>query len=123
MKPAFYRILPQMITKSYNKVISTNYTVPTFANKKHMRKYPALIIMVLLCPVLLFAQVDITQHIISGRSNSQQQQKKPYVILISADGFRYDLADKYQAKNLQRLRSSGVAAKAMIPSYPSLTFP
>lgn len=86
-----------------------------------MRIYPALLI--LLCPVFLFAQVDIAQHIVPGRSNSEQQQQKPYVILISADGFRYDLADRYHATHLQQLRSNGVAAKAMIPSYPSLTFP
>ena len=86
-----------------------------------MRLYAALII--LFCPLLLVAQVDLTQHIVPGRSNSTQQQQKPYVILISADGFRYDLADKYQATHLQQLRSSGVAAKALIPSYPSLTFP
>lgn len=86
-----------------------------------MRVLSAL--LVLLCPLLIIAQVDITQHVVPGRSNSAEQQKKPYVILISADGFRYDLADKYQAKHLQQFRSSGVAAKAMIPSYPSLTFP
>jgi predicted AlkP superfamily pyrophosphatase or phosphodiesterase len=86
-----------------------------------MRIYFALIILLL--PLLPVAQVDITQHVVPGRSNSTQQQKKPYVILISADGFRYDLADKYHAKNLQQLRSGGVAAKSMIPAYPSLTFP
>jgi len=86
-----------------------------------MRVYIALITLFL--PGLLMAQVDVTQHIIPGRSNSKQQRQKPYVILISADGFRYDLADKYQATFLQQLRNSGVAAKAMIPSYPSLTFP
>jgi predicted AlkP superfamily pyrophosphatase or phosphodiesterase len=86
-----------------------------------MRSYFALI--VLLLPLIPVAQVDITQHIVPGRSNSQQQQKKPYVILISADGFRHDLADKYHAGNLQRLRSNGVAAKSMVPAYPSLTFP
>jgi len=40
-----------------------------------------------------------------------KQQKKPYVILISADGFRYDLADKYQATNLikvEKQRSCGI---------------
>jgi len=52
-----------------------------------------------------------------------QQQKKPYVILISADGFRYDLADKYQASNLVRLRDKGVSASYMQSCYPSLTFP
>jgi predicted AlkP superfamily pyrophosphatase or phosphodiesterase len=86
-----------------------------------MRLYAVLAI--LFFPGWLVAQVDITQHVVPGRSNSTRQQQKPYVILISADGFRYDLADKYQAKHLQQLRSNGVAAKAMTPSYPSLTFP
>src|SRR5574338_438511 len=66
---------------------------------------------------------DTTQKIISGRINSPEQQLKPYVILISADGFRYDYADKYEAKNLLQLSSEGVRAESMIPSYPSLTFP
>ncbi len=86
-----------------------------------MRLYLALITLIM--PLLLAAQADITQHVMPGRSNSPQQQKKPYVILISADGFRHDMADKYEAKNLLQLRSNGVAAKSMIPSFPSLTFP
>jgi len=72
--------------------------------------------------VSLTAQ-DTTQQIIPGRANSVAQQHKPYVILISADGFRYDLADKFQASNLLRLRAEGVAAEYMRPSFPSLTFP
>jgi len=55
--------------------------------------------------------------------NSSAQINKPYVILISGDGFRYDYAQKYQAKNLLRLAGSGVSAKYMIPSYPSVTHP
>lgn len=43
--------------------------------------------------------------------------------MISADGFRYDYAKKYNAQNLLRLSENGVAAKAMIPSYPTITFP
>ncbi|MHA4806960.1 alkaline phosphatase family protein [Flavitalea flava] len=74
-------------------------------------------------PVFLFAQSDTTQKIVPGRVNSAEQQQKPYVILISADGFRYDLADKYQAVHLQELRDKGVAAGSMRPSYPTLTFP
>src|SRR5579871_2598774 len=66
---------------------------------------------------------DTAQHIIPGRFNSVEQQTKPYIILISADGFRYDLAEKYNAVNLLRLRSEGVNAAYMQPSYPSLTFP
>jgi len=53
----------------------------------------------------------------------QAQEEKPYIILISGDGFRYDYAEKYQAKNLLRLSSDGVKAKLMIPSYPTVTHP
>lgn len=77
----------------------------------------------LLWPVFVLAQTDTAQYTTPGRTNSTEQQQKPYVILISADGFRYDLADKYNATELIRLREKGAAAKAMIPSYPSLTFP
>ena len=45
---------------------------------------------------------DTTQQIISGRKNNPSQYEKPYVILISADGFRADFADLYDAKNLKR---------------------
>src|SRR5262245_42957603 len=68
-------------------------------------------------------QVDTSQRIIEGRKNRIEQQQKPYVILISADGFRYDYPEKYQAKNLLALGNQGVRAEGMIPSYPSLTFP
>ncbi|RZK51224.1 MAG: alkaline phosphatase family protein, partial [Pedobacter sp.] len=42
---------------------------------------------------------DTTQKVVVNRYNSVEQQKKPYVILISLDAFRWDLAEKYQAKN------------------------
>jgi predicted AlkP superfamily pyrophosphatase or phosphodiesterase/glycerophosphoryl diester phosphodiesterase len=67
--------------------------------------------------------VDTSQQIIAGRSNSSANQKKPYVILISLDGFRYDYAEKHQAKHIQALGKQGVKAASMIPGYPSVTFP
>lgn len=66
---------------------------------------------------------DTLQHIVNGRYNSPVQQAKPYVILISADGFRHDYAEKYQAKFLLARRLAGVSAASMIPSFPSVTFP
>ena len=69
------------------------------------------------------APADTTQVVMPGRTNSPKQEQKPYVIFISADGFRHDLADKYQATHLLALRSGGVAASSMLPSYPSVTFP
>ena len=72
--------------------------------------------------ISLHAQ-DTIQQIVAGRKNATTQINKPYVILISADGFRYDYAEKYHAENLLKLRRSGVKAKSMIPSFPSVTFP
>ncbi|WP_161891233.1 alkaline phosphatase family protein [Pontibacter russatus] len=86
-------------------------------------KRPLLLLYFLVLAATAFAQTDTTQQIVPGRRNSPAQQQKPYVILISADGFRYDYADKYEAKNLQALRAQGVAAASMVPSFPSKTFP
>ncbi|PYF77374.1 alkaline phosphatase family protein [Pedobacter nutrimenti] len=71
----------------------------------------------------LMAQQDTIQYVVPGRTNSLEQQHKPYVILISADGFRYDYAKRYQANHLLELSSKGVTAAAMLPSFPSVTFP
>src|SRR5215831_1211412 len=89
-----------------------------------MNSFKALITIsfVFLFAFSIHAQ-DTTQHVVPNRSNDKSQQKMPYVILISADGFRFDLADKYNAQHLKTLREQGVQASYMIPSYPSLTFP
>lgn len=55
--------------------------------------------------------------------NSAAQQAKHYVVMVSLDGFRYDYAQKYGAKNLLQMAAHGASApQGMIPSYPSLTF-
>lgn len=70
----------------------------------------------------VFAQ-DTTQKVIAGRKNDQSQRNKPYVILISADGFRADFTELYNAEFLKTVATNGVRAKFMTPSFPSLTFP
>ena len=56
--------------------------------------------------------------------NTPVQEKKPYVVLVSLDGFRYDYAARYGAKNLQAIATQGASAPdGMIPVYPSITFP
>ena len=56
-------------------------------------------------------------------AHGQQKEPAPYVILISLDGFRHDYVEKFDTPHLQKLISQGVSAKAMLPSYPSKTFP
>jgi alkaline phosphatase D len=56
--------------------------------------------------------------------NAPQQMAKPYVILVSLDGFRYDYAKKYHAEHLLALAAQGASApEGMLPVYPSITFP
>ena len=52
--------------------------------------------------------------------NSYKSQNAPYVILVSFDGFRYDYAERFKAKELL---SFDVRAKGLIPSFPTKTFP
>ncbi|MCX8533832.1 alkaline phosphatase family protein [Chryseobacterium luquanense] len=85
-----------------------------------------LAFLMIIVSLTIFAQkgtVDTAQIIIPNRYNNAEAKSKPYVIMISADGFRYDYAKKYNAQNLLKYSGQGIQAKAMIPSYPSITFP
>src|SRR5271156_3131573 len=56
--------------------------------------------------------------------NTPEQQAKPYVILVSLDGFRYDYPRIYHSPNLDAMAARGASAPhGMIPAYPSITFP
>lgn len=50
-------------------------------------------------------------------------QQDQHVILISLDGFRYDYVERFQPENLSKFIASGTAAEALIPSFPTKTFP
>lgn len=85
--------------------------------KKPLRPIALLPFLLSLC---LAAQVIKADH----GPNAPAQQAKPYVVMVSLDGYRYDYTKKYGAKHLQALAAAGaVASEGMIPSYPSLTFP
>jgi hypothetical protein len=69
------------------------------------------------------AQEVTKQRVKPIRENTAEQMKSPYMIFISADGFRYDYAEKYKAKNLLKQANEGVKATSMIPVFPSSTGP
>ena len=54
---------------------------------------------------------------------SKTAQNKPYLILISLDGFRWDYVEKYNPPNLSSFTKKGVKAESLIPSFPTKTFP
>ncbi|MFV0248390.1 MAG: ectonucleotide pyrophosphatase/phosphodiesterase [Tenacibaculum sp.] len=68
----------------------------------------------LLLAIICFAFLNCTKG---------QKADKPYVVLVSFDGFRHDYAKKHPTPNFTQMSLLGVAAKALIPSFPSKTFP
>jgi predicted AlkP superfamily pyrophosphatase or phosphodiesterase len=92
-------------------------------------KHVSAHILFLATAVVCFASGSIGQGVsqvitVDHGPNSPQQFSKPYVILVSLDGFRYDYAKKYHATHLLALAALGASApEGMLPAYPSITFP
>ena len=58
----------------------------------------------------------------TGGVNDPAAGSRPYVVLVSFDGFRPDYLDRYPTPAFDRLAGAGAQA-ALIPVFPSLTFP
>ena len=56
----------------------------------------------------------------TGRGNVAS---RPYVVMVSFDAFRHDYVDRFHPPAFEELASRGVRASALIPSFPSKTFP
>jgi len=50
-------------------------------------------------------------------------QNRPYVLLVSFDGFRWDYLDRDITPNLNAVINDGVRASSLRPSFPTKTFP
>ena len=90
---------------------------------KNLLKKSFSVILFSVLEIATISAQDTAQQINLLTKNDPSQYKKPYVILISADGFRADFTEKYEANFLQTISKKGVRAKFMQPSYPSVTFP
>lgn len=55
--------------------------------------------------------------------NSNESLEKPYLILISLDGFRWDYVERYNPPHISNFIANGVKAESLVPSFPSKTFP
>lgn len=82
-----------------------------------------VLLLLVFIAITAFGQTDTAQVVDQLQKNSVGARTKPYVILISADGFRSDYAEKYKAENLLKMADQGVKAKALVPSFPTITFP
>ena len=54
---------------------------------------------------------------------SPAHAEKPLTLLVGVDGFRWDILDRYDLPNLERLAQGGVRVKHLQPVMPSKTFP
>lgn len=52
-----------------------------------------------------------------------QENKKPYLIMLSLDGFRWDYPVYARTPVLDSLQKAGVIAESLKPSFPTKTFP
>ncbi len=94
-----------------------------FLGRVRTRVWSALLVLIFAATVCA-AQSIAPVIEVPNPPNAAAQQSKPYVVLVSLDGFRYDYAERYGAKNLLAMARRGASApKGMIPSYPSVTFP
>jgi alkaline phosphatase D len=91
---------------------------------KFWPRFAFLFALVLFVDARLFAQRPGQVIEVANPPNAAAQQAKPYVVLVSLDGFRYDYVRKYSAPNIAAMAARGASAPdGMVPSFPSTTFP
>jgi predicted AlkP superfamily pyrophosphatase or phosphodiesterase len=55
--------------------------------------------------------------------NALGQRDKPYLVLVSIDGFRWDYPSLVDTPALDRMAAAGLKAEALQPVFPTQTFP
>lgn len=60
---------------------------------------------------------------LSGCSAIKADRDKPYVVMVSLDGFRWDYDSIHGTHVLDDMAHNGVIAERLIPSFPTKTFP
>lgn len=74
-------------------------------------------------PMLLATAVASLDAQGTGGINAPSQRGKPYVVLISFDGFRPEYLQRLNLPNFERVWRDGVRSTGMYPVFPSKTFP
>lgn len=111
-----YQFLPT--TKPCRNTLIGQYNTNFNAN---MKKLFSLLASFLLAAMVTDAQVAITPAN-SVKENAPVHLDKPYVILISLDGYRYDYTQRLKPTFISKFIEEGVAAESLIPVFPTKTF-
>ena len=78
-----------------------------------MKKY----LLSLLVTILILSSCQ------NNLDNKGTNQDRPYLIMLSMDGFRWDYTNHANTPILDSLKKAGVMAESLKPSFPSKTFP
>lgn len=70
--------------------------------------------------LLAIAAVVLT---LSSGCNSSKADNDQYVVILSLDAFRWDYSTLANTPNLNSIAHDGITAQALIPCYPTKTFP
>ncbi len=88
--------------------------VPSRSRSRGFSSFRIAILLLLLVQVAACAGSSATR---------QATEERPTVILVSIDGFRWDYLDMYNPSTLGTLARDGARAEALVPVFPTLTFP
>ena len=91
-----------------------------------MTKWKSRYFLVVIIIVIAFS--SCSRNIVGSTNsstsiNSKDSSDRPYLILISLDGFRWDYVERFKPPHLSNFIKNGVKAESLIPSFPSKTFP
>ena len=84
------------------------------------------LIYVLIALSVLHLSCSDDQVILSSQAsepNAAKHLQKPYVVMVSIDGFRWDYPELHGAENIIRIGREGIRSERMLSSYPTKTFP
>lgn len=73
--------------------------------------------------IAAFGLVVLIQDFLTKKKNAQPVAPRPYVVMLSLDGFRWDYQDKAYTPSLDSITKYGVKATGLQPCFPSKTFP
>ncbi len=76
-----------------------------------------------LAAALLLWAFRVTAGVLLAFALSLPADAKPLVIVLSLDGVRHDYLERKGLPNFARLVAGGARAEALVPVFPSLTFP
>jgi len=73
--------------------------------------------------ILIISLIGLLSLSSCVNKTKSSEEKAPYLIILSLDGFRWDYTENANTPTLDSIAKAGVKAVSMKPSFPTKTFP